>query len=164
MQFPLQNHGEEMIYYGALLNTTFSKRRIQACGTVSLKRCLLHKGKNALQRGTRVAFPKKSHSPAGSTLWTLKKVLWIFMRRMVCHGIRRPSSLMDQRSLLEYFFPWFSRKVHKNKDEASYNVNDIITEPRHFEGADSVCTHSGMCPGVSASDVAGHSICSLGDI
>lgn len=112
--FPFRTkHWEEMIYYGALMNTTFSKTRIQACSTVSLKRCLLHKGKKALQRGTRVAFPKGSHSPAASMLWTLKKFLWIFMRRMVCHRIRRPSSLMDQRSLLEYFFPWFSRKVHK---------------------------------------------------
>lgn len=108
-------HREEIIYYGALLNTTFSKRRIQAWDIVSLKRHLLHKGKKAFQRGTRVAFPKGSHNPAGSTLWTLKMFLWIFMRQMVCHGIRRHSSLMDQCSLLEYFFPWFSRKVHKKK-------------------------------------------------
>lgn len=63
-----------MICYGALLNTTFSKRRIQACSTVSLKRCLLRKGKKALQRGTRVGLPQREPQPSWLYVVDFKEV------------------------------------------------------------------------------------------
>lgn len=73
--FPFRTkHWEEMIYYGALLNTTFSKRRIQACSTVSLKKCLLHKGKKALQRGTRVGLPQREPQPSWLYVVDFKEV------------------------------------------------------------------------------------------
>lgn len=53
-------------------------------------------------------------------------------------AFRLPKTWWTRAPFLVRLFPWFSRKVCKSGDEANRDVNDIILEPRCFEGADTV--------------------------